>query len=118
MAQPSPTLLEKLHQRGKWSEADARRIMAAHERSGLSIHAFARTHELPAHKLYWWRKHLEELGDAPPALSFAPVVVTGLGRGPALTVRLGALELDVHEPSKVEPTWLAQICVALSSEVE
>ena len=118
MAQPSPTLLEKLHQPGKWSEADARKIMAAHQRSGLSIHAFARTHELAPHKLYWWRNRLEELGDTQPVLSFAPVVVTGLGRRPALTVRLSALELDVHEPSKVEPAWLAQICVALSSEAE
>ena len=115
---PSQALVEKLRQRGKWNKADARRIMAVHERSGVSVHAFARTHELPAHKLYWWRSHLEGPSKAEPAVSFAPVVVTGLGRRPALTVRLGILELDVHEPSKVEPDWLAQLCAAVTTEGE
>ena len=112
---PSQALVEKLRERGKWNKADARRIMAEHERSGVSIHAFARTHELPAHKLYWWRNHLEEPCEPEPAVSFAPVVVTGLGRRPALTVRVGALELDVHAPREVEPGWLAQLCAAVTT---
>ena len=115
---PSQALVEKLRQRGKWNKADAGRIMAEYERSGMSVQTFARTHELPAHKLYWWRNHLEELSEAEPAMSFAPVVVTGLGRSPALTVRLGALELDVHAPSEVEPSWLAQLCAAVTTEGE
>jgi hypothetical protein len=73
-----------------------------------------------ANRLYYWRSRLtaatseERLGDDEPELTFAPVVVTGLGQRPAVTVRVGALELDVYEPEQLEPSWVAKLCAALT----
>ena len=112
--------LARLRDARRWSEADAREVLGALESSGRTIHAFAREHDLKAHRLYWWRQRLagavrKEREDA-ETLTFAPVVVTGLGPAPALTVRLGALELDVFTPSTVDPVWLAQIIEATKGE--
>jgi transposase-like protein len=100
----------------RWSELDARIVLEAVERSGDTIHAFAREHGLPAHRLYWWRERLAGAIDEDPGdlgqLSFAPVVVTGLGRAPAMLVRVGELELEIIEPQRVDPAWLAQVIAA------
>ena len=45
-------------------------------------------------------------------ISFAPVVVTGLGRKPALVLRLGELEIEVLDPQSVDPAWLARVIEA------
>ena len=116
-------LLEKLRQRGQWSEADARKIITALERSELSVAAFAAEHDLMANRLYYWRNRMadaatEDVLDDESELSFAPVVVTGIGQRPAVTVRLGALEVDVFEPEQLEPSWLAKLCAAITTEVE
>jgi transposase-like protein len=99
----------------RWSELDARIVLEAVERSGDSIHAFAREHGLPAHRLYWWRERLADRIEDPSdlgQLSFAPVVVTGLGRTPAMLVRVGELELEIIEPQRVDPAWLAGVIAA------
>jgi hypothetical protein len=41
-------------------------------------------------------------------------VVTGLGRTPAVIVRIREFELEVLEPQRVEPTWLAQLLAAVT----
>ena len=120
---PSEALLEKLRQRSQWSEADASEIITALERSELTVAAFATKHELMANRLYYWRSRMadaatEDVLDDESELSFAPVVVTGLGQRPALTVRLGAVEVDVFEPEQLEPSWLAKLCAAITTEVE
>lgn len=105
----------------RWSEADARLVLSAVERSGHTIHTFAREHDLKAHRIYWWRTRLAELVREEPAdleqLSFAPVVVTGLGRTPAVIVRAGEVEVEVFDPQRVESTWLAQV-LAVTKGVE
>ena len=96
----------------RWSEADARLVLTAVERSGDSVLAFARAHDLNAQRIYWWRSRLSDEGRdeaMPEQISFAPVVVTGLGRTPAVVIRIGELEIELFEPQKVEPTWLAQV---------
>ena len=118
----SKALLEKLRQRGQWSEADARKIITALERSEQSVTAFAAEHELMANRLYYWRSRMadaaaEDVPDDVSELSFAPVVLTGQGHRPAVTVRLGALEVDVFEPEQLEPSWLAKLCAAITTEV-
>jgi transposase-like protein len=100
---------------GQWSEADARVVLAAVERSGASVLAFARAHDLSAKRIYSWRARLSDRSQRDgelEQLSFAPVVVTGLGRTPAVVVRIGDIEIDVLEPENVEPTWLAQVLAA------
>lgn len=100
----------------RWSEVDARIVLDAVERSGDTIHAFAREHGLPAHRLYWWRERLAGAIDEEPGdlgqLAFAPVVVTGLARPSALLVRFGEVELEIIEPQRVDPAWLARVIAA------
>jgi transposase-like protein len=99
-----------------WSEADARVVLQALERSGQPVSEFARRHGLDTQRIYKWRSRLsggsrvrEEQAES---LSFAPVVVTGLGRAPAVVVRVGELEVEVHDPQKVDPSWVARMIAA------
>jgi transposase-like protein len=97
----------------RWTKQDARILLEAIERSGETIRAFARAHGLNENRIYKWREALaNEDREALEQLSFKPVVVTGLGRSPTLVVRLGELEIDVLDPQKVEPRWLAQLIAA------
>jgi transposase-like protein len=99
----------------RWSETEARVVFELLERSGDSISAFARAHDLSSTRLYWWRNRLsteqerDEDEDELEQLSFAPVVVTGLG----LVVRIGELDLEVLDPSGVDPAWLARLLTSL-----
>jgi hypothetical protein len=102
---------------GQWSEADARVVLAALERSADTVLGFARTHGLSAKKIYSWRTRLSDRGQHDgehEQLSFAPVVVTGLARTPAVIMRIGEFELEVIDPQSVEPTWLAQLLAAMT----
>ena len=44
----------------QWSASKAKRVLAAAERSGLSIEAFAREQGITPQRLYWWRRRLRE----------------------------------------------------------
>jgi hypothetical protein len=44
---------------GDWTEAEARRILDARWRSGLSIRAFALREGIRPPRVYWWIKRLE-----------------------------------------------------------
>jgi transposase-like protein len=46
--------------RPRWNTDDARRVIAALDRSGLSVSAFASEHGLDAQRLYLWRRRLGE----------------------------------------------------------
>jgi hypothetical protein len=63
---------------GQWTEVEARGVLDALKRSGLSIEKFARSRGLVAQRLYWWKKKLgiraDPLKGAAPAL--LPVRVT------------------------------------------
>ena len=106
------TKLAELRER-RWTKQDARVLLDAIERSGKTVRAFARAHGLNANRIYKWREQLaNEEAEATEQLSFTPVVVTGLGRTPTLVIRRGELEIDVLDPQKVEPRWLAQLIAA------
>ncbi len=76
-ADPPTYTPRKSTRRDPWTEAEAREVLAAIDRSGLSRAAFARRYNLPASQLYWWdfrtRTHATA---APIPLSFIPVVPT------------------------------------------
>lgn len=99
---------------GRWTRADAELVLDAHERSGDTVAAFARAHGLSAKKIFWWRSQLSSEAPVDPcekaeSISFAPVVVTGLGRVPAAVIRQGSIEIEVLDTSKVEASWLASV---------
>ena len=56
---------------GQWTEVEARSVLEAWRRSGLSIDAFARGRGLVPQRLHWWRKKLA----ASKAISLVPVRV-------------------------------------------
>ena len=76
----------------RWSEADARVVLAEWRRSGLTLNAFAREHNLTNQRLWWWRSRLGEMVHETRVeeVALAPVVVTGSlqSRAPAV-VRIG-----------------------------
>ena len=50
--------------RAQWSEHEARAVINAWRRSGLSVERFAEERGLVPQRIYWWRKKLE--GPAKP----------------------------------------------------
>jgi transposase-like protein len=44
--------------RARWNEADAREVLAALDRSGKPVSAFAAEHGLDAQRVYLWRRRL------------------------------------------------------------
>ena len=58
------------------------------------------------------RRLAGERGAKNEPISFAPVVVTGLGRTPAVVLRVGEVEIDVLDPRAVDPAWLARVIEA------
>ena len=68
--------------RRRWGDADARRVLAALEASGLSVNAFAAREGLDAQRLYYWRKRV--------------------GKGVALAVSPTFVEVPRHAPEPVE----------------
>ena len=98
----------------RWTEQEAREVLAAWKSSRLSMTAFARTHGLSGQRLSWWRKKLDdEKAPAAEEFRFAPVVLTGVGTRPAAVVRVGGVEVDVHDPDKVSVEWLVALTRAM-----
>jgi len=64
--------------RAVWSEHEARAVVGAWRRSGLSVEKFAEQRGLVPQRIYWWRKKLEQpLKAVKPdtALALLPVQV-------------------------------------------
>ncbi|MBK8013955.1 MAG: transposase [Deltaproteobacteria bacterium] len=105
--------------RRRWSEAEARSMLLALERSGESVVAFARSQGVSAQRVYWWRKRLGPTGsrtNVPDDVSLVPVRVRyedALGleaedRAPAIVVRsVGGVNIEL--PTCVEPGWIAAL---------
>jgi transposase len=81
----------------RWTSADARAVLAAYERSGLTLAAFARRHGLSPHRLYEWHRR----GDARIAPRFFPVKLVGPAIGPSVEVPNGILEIVIAGDRRV-----------------
>lgn len=78
---------------GKWSEVEARGVLDAWRRSGLTLERFAEQRGIVSQRLRWWRKKLnraERALAAPPTPAVLPVRVTAepARRGEPVTVLL------------------------------
>lgn len=71
---------------GQWTEVEARGVLSALRKSGLSVESFARERSLLPQRIYYWKKKLAES----KALSLLPVRVVDRGdrRGEPVTVLL------------------------------
>lgn len=74
---------------GQWTEIEARGVIAAWRKSGLSTIDFARERGIVPQRIYWWRKKLGD-GDAMAKgeLKLLPVHVSEPKRGEPVTVLL------------------------------
>jgi len=103
----------------RWSREEAQEAINAWERSGESLTAFARQHGVVPQRLSWWRKRVTK-GPVPKLASPALMPVTvrqapliALPSAP-VSVRWGTVRLDVADPSKVPPQWLATLVASLA----
>jgi len=53
-----PTAVEAVFARARWTEDDARAVLAALDRSGQSVRTFAEAHGLDPQRLYAWRRRV------------------------------------------------------------
>lgn len=101
--------------RHQWTEADARRVLADWERSGITLEAFARSRGLVPQRLAWWRKRLRTTRPkAITSLTFVPAAVIGGGAaaGPAAMIRLP--HGIVIELEGATPNWVAALARELT----
>ena len=73
---------------GQWTEVEARGVLSALRKSGLSIEKFARERSLTPQRIYWWKKKLEPKVEASPPLALLPVRLAEPKRGEPITVLL------------------------------
>jgi len=85
---------------------EMRRLLARHERSGLTLSEFGRREGWVPATLYWWRRRLREAeGAAPSAVSFTEVstVAAAAGRGFEVVLDGGT---TVRVPERFDPAAL------------
>ena len=57
---PDPLItLNRILAQNRWTEREAREVLAAHVSSGLSVPKFAAQHSIPDQRIYFWRQRLE-----------------------------------------------------------
>lgn len=105
-----------------WSEAEARRVLAACEASGLSMRAYAMREGLRPRRLYWWTNRLAAVERSrrveDEAVRFVPAVVkVELPRGTsgsAIMIRVGATAtMEIVDPRAVPSGWVAEVMAEL-----
>lgn len=105
--------------RERWTEARARVVLEAWDRSGLTLAAFARQRGVGPQRLTWWRKRLAETtrGTNASPVSLVPVTLRpaptiALGAPVAITSRAG-VRIEVRDVGAVTAAWVAALLVAL-----
>jgi len=93
---------------------EMRRLLARHERSGLTLSEFARREGMVAATLYWWRRRLRDAEIGVPApVSFtevSAVMAKDVGRGFEVVLDGGT---TVRVPERFEPAALRMLVEAL-----
>ena len=72
---------------GQWTETEARGVIAAWRKSGLSTLDFARERGIVPQRIYWWRRKLGG-GVVDDDLKLLPVHIVDSKRGEPVTVLL------------------------------
>lgn len=106
--------------RPRWTEQDARDVIAALDRSGKSVGAFAAEHGLDPQRVYLWRRRLgaRPLGEA-ERTTFRELIVrpreahpSAEGQGAAFEVVLASGDV-VRVPPSFDATGLARLLEVL-----
>jgi hypothetical protein len=100
--------------RTHWTEADARRVLTAWERSGETLEAFARSRGLVPQRLGWWKKRLRALPpETSSALTFVPAaVIDPVSSAPVAMIGLpNGIVIKLESAS---PAWIAALARELA----
>lgn len=104
-----------------WNAVEARQVLEAWRASGLTMLAFARQHGFGEHRLSWWKRRLAciERETEREKPTFLPVVVRpdSDDAHATIVVRLGPrVVLEIRQPERVPPRWLADLLRELAEE--
>jgi hypothetical protein len=94
----------------KWTEAEARYVLAAWEASGESGPAFGRRFGIVPQRLWWWRSRLSSTTS-----SFVPVEVTKAEAAIVVTIERG-LRIEVAVADAGSAEWVAMLVERLRVE--
>lgn len=95
-------------------------MFEAQESNGASVLADARRNELDPQRLDAWprrlgRPHPAEVHIAERGLKCAPIVLNPAADGePRVVVRLAGCEVEVKDPGRVGPSWVARVAESLA----
>lgn len=93
--------------RRRWSEREMRELLQEHERSGLSLQAFAAATEIPYTTISWWRSRLRR--DESPR--FVPVHVKD-GRRASFEIVVGDVVVRVADADESAVARLVRAIVS------
>lgn len=111
----------------RWSEREARVVVAAWRGSGMSLSGFAREHGLSAERLGWWSRRLKEskaskramqserVADQVP-LQLVPAVLVGadVQREAVVVVRLpDGIEIELLDAQRASVVEVARLVAEL-----
>ena len=107
---PKPRPLVPLSRRRRWSSADARAVLSALAKSGLSASEFAIREGLDVQRLCRWQRRLDAAD--PPTRSMPPFLEVRPGRVETIEVVLGSGRV-LRASESIEPGALARFVDAL-----
>jgi len=106
----------KSTRRDPWSEDEARAVLAAASRSGLSLSAFARRHGLSDRTLYWWRTQLRAHPNVEPTNGmFARICTQSLPSREVSGIEIAVSGTVIRVAPGFDPRMLAQVVEVLRS---
>lgn len=101
----------------QWTPDEAREVLEAWRESKLPLATFARKRGLTAERVRWWRQRLGDWEEAAPArTALVPAMITGemAAEAAAVTLRAGALVVEVADVEAVPHSWLSAFLLGLT----
>ena len=106
-------LPSSLSTRRRWTEDDARTVLAAQDASGLSVAAFAAREGLEPQRVYTWRRRLGRSAEATPAPAFIEVRRAAEREFVEVLLRCGRA---VRVTESIDPSVLRRLVDALEQD--
>ncbi len=98
----------------RWTDDDARTVLAAQDASGLSVAAFAAREGIDAQRLYFWRRRLGSgVVEASPPATFIEVRATGGRECVEVVLRSGHV---IRAAESIDPAVLRGFVDALERD--
>jgi hypothetical protein len=106
---------EGMRSRRPWKRDEAERVLSDWSKSGQSMTAFSKQHQLGLHRLQWWRAQLAQPAAEEGAVRLLPVVPREVplfsdSRSAAVmsVVVMGA-RIEIGDTQQLDPKWVAEL---------